>query len=461
MKYFLILAFTYLIYYQGFGQNQKWICTNLKYSSDSIFYIEQNAFRTENEITEYETTIYLHQKKIPQEEIINLPINFGSIPIHNIYKITPNKSIYLITGREFIVENIEDSDLTFECPDSNYLAESQASSVNFSAYIISIENDSIWFKDFANTDFNNWYFTQYSSYWSNVDFPNSIEIESCLDLKNDSDYPFLVYDSIGKKIEFQYVTIDNSFQNNSTEESTIPKIYTINSCKFEFKDSTFVLIANDLKYFPPTESMSDTIAGKEFKIGNYLIKSEAIETTEDNGFGLVSTLNISYKVNNQSIVFYNDEEYEKENIDFTPNCKLQSDGSLIFCLQSISNEHRPGMCGSCTYNHFEFWRVTKVDKQLILSVENNIGTASLDYIFTDINGKNMEGDFFQSNDTLDEVENKFIEIDSTYWFNTNTFAFRLNNGNANYDVFIHFVRKKNKTIPIIEFGKINSELKED
>lgn len=316
----------------------EWIYGKVFYSPDNYIRIAQiAAIHKKTDILVIESTLQYNLDGKLIEKKLGIENETQQIPIRQIHKLTGTKPTYLIMGS---MGNFHDKYDSLGKPLAIYNTSNSEvddvyglKEITYGAYLLTLNKDSVFQIDFVENE-------DYLSYRFSL-LLGGLEINSMPKISEKCPEPFLKYDSLKKELSYQLI-YDSENDCLSNEDCNYG-ILGINTGVFSYQDSVFVLVENKQEYFPPLESTADTII-KKYKIGYYQFKATAIKKYAEVGEGILQILEVNYTVNGQKMEFINQVDFEFNNkMNLKPDCKIQSDSSLIILLTSNTTRNMPGM----------------------------------------------------------------------------------------------------------------------
>lgn len=418
----------------------EWISSKVIYSPDSFLRIAQimgvlphRAIPYSEKIDSiyfFDVTVqYLYKNKIIEQ---NLPSEndifyFQNYPIREIHKLPDStKQAYLI-----ISSNKEEGD-------------EQATNV---ASAIVLGTDSLKEIPFLRIPEVYYYPPEYEE----IEKGGSIEVNNSIDKKGNTP---IKYDSINNEIHFINSHCVEYDMNGKCDRPYINFYIGV----FEYTDTAFVLRYDSIYYNPPLESLKKTIATKTYKISDYTIKASAVQTYEEVGMGVLPVITTKYTIGKDTISEVAHDATGGEDINLTPNYKLQKDGSLIILTTNITFPNHSGECGMCENDDLEFWLVKKGSIKKLFSFSYNAGApyvarSSYEY---NIGKTTQTGGFYLKSSNLIEEEEQEAVIEEAYWKNNSTYVVRVSNEKWFRNFYIHFDSLNN--VAKIEEGELLKEI---
>jgi hypothetical protein len=424
-----------------------WMSGKIVYSPDSCLRIGQVSIRYDGlNSTLYATTAqYSWQNKILE---LKLPTDtdhydFQDFPVTNIYKIPSVQAVYLILSANVQKQADQTSDPGNDFP-SKYPSDEEFKKIEkmyHVASLVHIAKDSLKEIEFKTGS------DERDSQLHDIISGNSLYFESHIQTAKHLLKPFLKYDPAKKELSFLTTYCDN----DDDTGCSVPYI-NVYSGTFKYRDIAFTLISDTGYFYPSLKSLSKTLSVKKFKTGNYITQVIATEKYEEVGEGVLSILDVDYKIQSQSIGYVNYMFDKSSERNFKPEFKVQKNSSLIFLISDTTTPNHGGMCGGGEYDDSSFWLINQKNKKLLFSFSSSSCNSYTTYTYN--NGKSdITGKFYVKSDS-DIGENDNVSVDDTYWKNNDTYVFHVSDENLSRNFYVRFITINKKTIAKLIVGKL-------
>ncbi len=421
---------------------------NVAYSPDSCLRVGQVSMRYDGlNNTMYATTVQYSLRNKTLE--LKLPTDtdnydFQDFPVTHIYKLPNPQATYLILSTQVQKQADQISDIGDDFP-SKYPSEEEFKKIEkmyHAASLVHIVGDSLKEIEFKTGAEESDQQTQ------DIISGNSLYFKSRIQNAKHAVKPFLKYDAAKKELRFLTTYCDDY---DTDTDCNAPYIH-VYSGTFKYRDTAFTLVSDTGYFFPSLKSLDKTIAIKKFKTGNYITQVIATEKYEEVGGGVLSILNVDYKIQSQSIGYESYMFDKSSERNFKPEFKVQKNSSLIFLISDTTTPNHGGMCGGGEYDDSSFWLINEKNKKKLFSFSSSSCDSYTTYTYN--NGKSdITGKFYVKNNS-DIGESGNSSMDKTYWKNNDTYVFHVSDETLSRNFYVRFVTINKKTVVKLIVGKL-------